>query len=264
MMSTCTGRMAISALIVALGTLVPTIRSTPPMLAQGAATNQPAGAVDQAFLSGLRWRTIGPPRGGRSIAVSGSTSRPHEYYFGATGGGLWKTTDGGNTWRPVSDTFFKTSSVGAVAVAESNPDIVYAGMGEVAMRGNVIQGDGVYKTTDAGKTWSHMGLEKTMTIGRIRVHPANPDIVYVAALGDPYGPNADRGVFKSSDGGKTWDKVLFRSDKAGAVDLTMDAKNPEVLYTDTVGEDRCLGVGGGSQPGLRDHRSRRRRCVPVG
>ena len=230
MLSTCTARMVICSLIVALGTLAPTTRSTTPMLAQAAATNQAAGTIDQALLSGLRWRSIGPPRGGRSIAVSGSSSRPHEYYFGATGGGLWKTTDGGITWRAMADPFFKTSSVGAVAVAESNPDVVYAGMGEVALRGNVIQGDGVYKTTDAGKTWSHMGLEKTMAIGRIRVHPSNPDIVYVAALGDPYGPNADRGVFKSSDGGKTWDKVLFRSDKAGAVDLTMDAKNPDVLY----------------------------------
>ena len=161
MLSTCTARMVICSLIVALGTLAPATRSTTPMLAQAAATNQAAGTIDQALLSGLRWRSIGPPRGGRSIAVSGSSSRPHEYYFGATGGGLWKTTDGGITWRAMADPFFKTSSVGAVAVAESNPDVVYAGMGEVALRGNVIQGDGVYKTTDAGKTWSHMGLEKT-------------------------------------------------------------------------------------------------------
>jgi photosystem II stability/assembly factor-like uncharacterized protein len=162
--------------------------------------------------------------------VAGSTTRPYEYYFGATGGGLWKTTDGGIIWRPVSDAAFKTSSVGAVAVAESNPDIVYVGMGEVALRGNVIQGDGVYKTTDGGLTWSHLGLDKTMTIGRVRVHPANPEVVYVAALGNPYGAGEDRGVFKSTDGGKTWNKALFRSDKAGAVDLSMDPKNPDVLY----------------------------------
>ena len=189
-----------------------------------------AAAVDPVLFSGLRWRSIGPARGGRSIAVAGSTSRPQEYYFGATGGGMWKTIDGGTTWRPVSDRFFKSSSVGAVAVSESIPDIVYAGMGEVALRGNIIQGDGIYKTTDGGKTWTHAGLERTMSVGRIRIHPTNPDIVYVAALGDPYGPNAERGVFKTTDGGKTWTKVLFRNDKTGAVDLAMDPRNPEVLY----------------------------------
>jgi photosystem II stability/assembly factor-like uncharacterized protein len=202
----------------------------PRVYAQQAATVTTRGAVDPAFFGGLRWRSIGPARGGRSIAVAGSTARPLEYYFGATGGGLWKTTDGGLTWRPVSDRFFKSSSVGAVAVAESNPDIVYAGMGEVQLRGNIIQGDGVYKTTDGGRTWTHVGLEKTMAIGRIRVHPSNPDIVYVAALGDPYGPNQERGIFKTTDGGKNWTRALFRDEKTGAVDLSMDAKNPDVLY----------------------------------
>ena len=187
-------------------------------------------AIDTSLLAGLRWRSIGPARGGRSIAVGGSTSRRDEYYFGATGGGLWKTIDGGSTWRPVSDGFFKTSSVGAVAVSESNPDIVYAGMGEVQLRGNVIQGDGVYKSSDAGRTWSHVGLPRSMVISRIRVHPTNPDVVYAAALGDPYGPNAERGIFKSTDGGKSWSSVLFRSEKAGAADLVMDPKNPDVLY----------------------------------
>jgi photosystem II stability/assembly factor-like uncharacterized protein len=199
------------------------------VLAQSRAVTS-AGTVDPALLAGLRWRSIGPARGGRSIAVAGSASRRDEYYFGATGGGLWKTTDGGLTWRPVSDGFFKTSSVGAVAVAESNPDIVYAGMGEVALRGNIIQGDGVYKSTDGGKTWTQTGLEKSMAIGRIRIHPSNPDVVYVASLGDPYGPSESRGVFKSSNGGKTWERVLFRNDKTGAVDLSMDPKNPDVLY----------------------------------
>jgi photosystem II stability/assembly factor-like uncharacterized protein len=189
-----------------------------------------AAGIDPSLLAGLRWRSIGPARGGRSIAVAGSSARRDEYYFGATGGGLWKTTDGGVTWRAVSDGFFKTSSVGAVAVAESQPDTVYAGMGEVELRGNIIQGDGVYKSTDAGKTWTHVGLAKTMSIGRIRVHPTNPDVVYVAALGDPYGPNVERGVFKSTDGGKTWNNVLSRDDKTGAVDLAMDPKNPDTLY----------------------------------
>jgi len=191
---------------------------------------QPAQGIDASLLSGLRWRSIGPARGGRSQAVAGSAKRPMEYYFGATGGGVWKTTDGGANWRPVSDRFFKSSSVGAIAVSESNPDVVYAGMGETQLRGNIIQGDGVYKTTDGGRTWTHVGLEKTRAIGRVRVHPSNPDIVYVAALGDPYLSTPERGVFKSTDGGKTWNRVLFRNDKTGAVDLVMDPKNPEVMY----------------------------------
>ena len=222
-------RLLIAAIALSLPTGAPSsYQAAPP---QPAASAQPPGSVvHPALLEGLGWRSIGPARGGRSIAVGGSTSRPYEYYFGTTGGGMWKTTDGGITWRPVGDDSFETSSVGALAVAESNPDVVYVGMGEVALRGNVIQGDGVYRTTDGGRTWTHLGLERTMTIGRIRVHPANADIVYVAALGDPYGPNAERGVFKSTDGGKTWNKVLFRSEKAGAVDLSMDAKDPDVLY----------------------------------
>jgi photosystem II stability/assembly factor-like uncharacterized protein len=186
--------------------------------------------MDASLLAGLHWRSIGPNRGGRSQTAAGSASSPLEYYFGATGGGVWKTTDGGLTWRPVSDKQIKSSSVGALGIAPSNPDVVYAGMGETELRGNVIQGDGVYKTTDAGKTWTSMGLEKTAAIARIRVHPANPDVVFVAALGNPYGPNPERGIFRSKDGGKTWDRVLFRDDKTGAVDLAMDPKNPDVLY----------------------------------
>jgi photosystem II stability/assembly factor-like uncharacterized protein len=185
---------------------------------------------DQRFFSGLRWRSIGPARGGRSTAVAGSTARPLEYYFGATGGGVWKTTDGGETWNPVADSALKTSSVGAIAVAPSNPDVVYVGMGETQLRGNIIQGDGVYKSADGGKTWTHAGLRETMAIARIRVHPSNPDIVYVAALGNPYGPSRERGVFKSTDGGKTWTTTLFRNEKAGAVDLAMDPENPDVIY----------------------------------
>jgi photosystem II stability/assembly factor-like uncharacterized protein len=178
----------------------------------------------------MRWRSIGPLRGGRSIAVSGSASRPNEFYFGATGGGVWKTTDFGMTWSAVGDENFHTSSVGAIAIAPSNPDIVYAGFGESCFRGNIIQGDGVYKTIDAGKTWSHVGLATTEVISKIRVHPTNPDIVYAAVLGHSYEAHPDRGVYRSKDGGKTWDRVLFRDDRSGAIDLSMDPKNPDVLY----------------------------------
>src|SRR5438105_1285489 len=167
--------------------------------------------VDSTLFRGMEWRSIGPNRGGRSIAVAGSASRLLEYYFGATGGGLWKTNDGGVSWRPVTDGQIKSSSVGAVAVSESNPDVVYVGMGETELRGNVMQGDGVYKSVDGGKTWSHVGLADSQSIARVRIHPSNADVVYVAALGHPYGPNEDRGVFRTKDGGKTWQKILFRN-----------------------------------------------------
>lgn len=185
---------------------------------------------DPSMFNALRWRSIGPNRGGRSIACAGSTSRPFEYYFGAVGGGLWKTVDGGVTWRPVTDGQLKSSSIGAVAVSESNPDVVFVGMGETQLRGNIMQGDGVYRTTDAGKTWAPVGLAETHAISRIRIHPANPDLVYVCALGHPYGPNDERGVFRSKDGGKSWRKVLFRSNHSGAVDLSFDPQNPQVMF----------------------------------
>ena len=169
-----------------------------------------AKPLSKDFYENLEWRNIGPVRGGRSLGSAGSPGRPNEYYFGATGGGLWKSTDGGNEWKAVTDGQITSSSVGAVAVAETNPDIVYIGMGEVQLRGSITQGDGVYKTTDAGKTWRHLGLKETQAISRIRIHPTNPDIVYVAALGHPYGDNEERGVFKSTDGGNTWKKTLIR------------------------------------------------------
>jgi photosystem II stability/assembly factor-like uncharacterized protein len=190
----------------------------------------PGQAADAGPFGPLRWRSIGPERGGRSLAVAGSTARPNEYYFGATGGGLWKTTDGGVTWRPVTDDQITSSSVGAVAVAPSNPDIVYIGTGEADIRGNIIQGDGAYKSTDAGKTWTKIGLVDTQNISKIRVHPTNPDLVYVAAFGHHAAPNAERGVFRSKDGGKTWEKILFRDDKTGAIELIIDPNNPNTLY----------------------------------
>ena len=182
------------------------------------------------FFGVLQWRSIGPDRGGRSIAVAGHRDRPHEYYFGATGGGLWKTIDGGMTWRPVTDGQIKSSSVGAVAVAESHPDIVYLGMGETQLRANVLQGDGLYRSADGGRSWTHMGLHETHAISRIRVHPEDANLVYVAALGNPFAPNSQRGVFRTRDGGRTWKKILFRNDRAGAIDLAIDPKNPRTLY----------------------------------
>jgi photosystem II stability/assembly factor-like uncharacterized protein len=186
--------------------------------------------LDSAFLRQFRWRNIGPDRGGRSIAASGVKGRPREAYFGATGGGLWKTTDGGDTWTPVTDGQITSASVGAVAVSESHPDVVYIGTGESAIRGNIMPGDGIYKSTDAGKTWRHAGFRAVDAISKIRVHPTNPDVVYAAVFGKYSVPSEERGVYKSTDGGKSWRRVLFRDAKSGAVDIAIDRTNPQVLY----------------------------------
>src|SRR5436853_460838 len=186
--------------------------------------------VDDNLMKGLKWRSIGPYRGGRSTAVAGVTGQPNTFYFGATGGGVWKTTDGGINWENVSDTYFKTGSVGAIGISESDANVIYVGMGETPIRGNVSHGDGVYKSTDAGKTWKKVGLEDSRQISRVRVHPKNPDIVYVAAQGHVWAPNEQRGIFKSVDGGKNWQRVLFKSNKAGATDLIIDPVNPNVIY----------------------------------
>ncbi len=192
---------------------------------------QPSPIRTDADLSGaLRWRSIGPFRGGRVTAVAGVASQPLVYYMGATGGGVWKTADAGVTWVNVSDQAFQTGSVGAVAVADSDPNVVYVGTGEACLRANISAGDGVYKSLDAGKTWTHVGLPDSSQIGRIRIHPTNPNLVYVAAVGHPYGPNAERGVFRSNDAGSTWQKILFVDDKTGAADIAMDPSNPRVLY----------------------------------
>ena len=186
--------------------------------------------LDSAVLHGYRWRNLGPDRGGRSIAVTGVRGHPEEAYFGAVGGGLWKTTDGGETWAPVTDGQITSASVGAVAVSGSDPDIVYIGTGECEIRGNIMPGDGIYKSTDGGKTWTHEGFTDVDAICKIRVDPTDPQTVYAAVFGKYSVPSAERGVFKSTDGGQTWRKVLFRNDSTGAIDVELDPGNPRVVY----------------------------------
>ncbi|HZU12482.1 MAG TPA: glycosyl hydrolase [Chloroflexota bacterium] len=178
----------------------------------------------------MRWRLIGPHRGGRVVAVAGHPTERHVFYFGACAGGVWKTTDGGTYWENVSDGYIRTAAIGALAVAPSDPAVLYAGTGETTIRGNVSHGDGVYKSTDSGKTWANVGLADTRQIAKIRVHPTNPDLLYVAALGHAWGPNDERGIFRSRDGGKSWEKILYRDDRTGAADLVMDPTNPRILY----------------------------------
>jgi photosystem II stability/assembly factor-like uncharacterized protein len=189
-----------------------------------------SAATDSVILKGLRWRSLGPERGGRSIAISGVKGQPKVGYFGATGGGLWKTTDGGEHWTNVTDGQIKSSSVGAVAVSETDPNIVFIGMGESCIRGDIQPGDGVYKSTDAGKTWTHVGFANSDAISRIRVHPTNQNIVFVADFGKYGVPSEERGVYKSSDGGATWKRVLFTSANVGAADVEIDRTNPNVMY----------------------------------
>jgi len=186
--------------------------------------------LDSAFLAGYRWRNLGPDRGGRSLGVSGVRGRPNEAYFGAVGGGLWKTTDGGENWKPVTDFQLTSASVGAVAVSETNPDLVILGTGETCIRGNIMPGDGVYRSRDGGKTWDHVGFRESHGISKIRIHPTNPDIIFVASFGKYSAPSEERGVFKSTDGGDTWRRVLYRDDRTGAIDIAIDRNNPDVLY----------------------------------
>jgi photosystem II stability/assembly factor-like uncharacterized protein len=191
-----------------------------------------ATAWDESDLEGLKWREVGPYRGGRSAAVTGIPQERETFYFGSAGGGVWKTTNGGGKWSNISDGFFG-GSIGAVAVSSWDPNVIYVGTGEKTVRGNVSVGDGVWKSTDAGRTWSHTGLKDSQRIPRIRIHPQNPDVVYVAAMGSLFGANEERGVFRSTDGGKNWQKVLYVNAGAGVVDLVMDPTNPRILYAST-------------------------------
>ena len=213
-------------------------------------------ATDQSldsFYQPVKWRNVGPFRGGRSVCASGVTGDSQTYFMGTTGGGLWKTEDAGQLWKNVSDGYFKTGSVGAVSVSESDPNVVYVGMGEHAPRGVMTShGDGVYKSTDAGKTWKHMGLAATQHISRIVVHPKNPDIVYVAAQGALHAPSETRGIYKSTDGGKNWERVLFVNSLTGCSELSMDLNNPQVLYATMWEHQRkpWIVVSGGEGSGV--------------
>ena len=199
-----------------------------PLAAQEVAPG--AVTLDSAFLAGYHWRNLGPDRGGRSIATSGVVGRPQEAYFGATGGGLWKTTDGGENWFPVTDFKVSSASVGAVAVSETEPDLIFIGMGETCIRGNIMPGDGVYRSRDAGETWEHVGFSESDAIANIRIHPTDPNIVYVASFGKYSVPSEERGLFRSTDGGDTWERILFRDERTGAVDIAIDRNNPDVIY----------------------------------
>ena len=191
----------------------------------------PVITVQDSMFHGLKWRNIGPHRGGRSVASSGVVGQPMTYYMGTVGGGIYKTVDDGITWKNISDGFLKTGTVGSIAVSESNPNIVIAGMGEHAARGVMTSmGDGVYKSTDAGKSWKHIGLDKTRHISDVIIDPTNPDIIFVAAQGAQYGGSSERGIYRSMDGGATWERTLFVNNKTGASDLSMDMKNPSILY----------------------------------
>ena len=188
-------------------------------------------SIRDNVINNLHWRCIGPPRGGRVVAVAGHPTNIAEFYFGACAGGVWKTNDAGISWHNISDGYLNTASVGAIAVSDSDPNVIYVGTGESCIRTNVSPGDGVYKSTDGGRTWENIGLNETKHISQIRIDPNNADLVYVAALGHAFGENDERGVFRSSDGGENWEKVLFVSNKAGAADLSMDANNPRIIIS---------------------------------
>ncbi len=189
-------------------------------------------SYEEELYSGLQWRCVGPYRGGRSAAVTGVSGKPDLFYMGSAGGGVWRTKDGGQTWENISDGFFG-GSIGAVEVARSDNNVIYVGGGECTVRGNTSFGYGMWKSVDAGKTWKQVGLKNARHIPRVRVHPDNPDLVYAAVLGDLYQSSDERGVYRSKDGGETWERVLFANADAGAYELILDPNNPRIIYAST-------------------------------
>jgi len=188
-------------------------------------------SADSAFFNGLHYRLVGPARGGRVTTVTGVPSQPKTFYMGVASGGLFRTIDGGVTWTPLTDGKVPLGSTGCVAVADSDPNIIYLGTGSDSVRSNVSTGRGMYKSIDGGQTWKFIGLYNAGQIGAVRIHPTNPDVVWVSAVGDIFKPNDERGVFKTTDGGQTWRKVLFVSDQVGAMDVELQPGNPNVVYT---------------------------------
>jgi len=195
----------------------------------GIAFAGPQQGFDANLIRGMKWRLVGPFRGGRVLAVEGIPGEPNAYLMGAVAGGVWKTADGGATWMPISDGQM-IASIGSIAVAPSNHNIIYVGSGEACIRGNISYGDGVYKSSDGGRTWSNVGLRDSRHIGSVIVDPRNPDVVLVAALGHAYGPNAERGIFRTGDGGKTWTKVLYQNDRTGGISVAYDPGNSSVVF----------------------------------
>src|SRR5215467_11132838 len=213
----------LSCVLIAICTGVPAHAQTAPRPAT--MTN-----VDPSFFNGLRYRLVGPSRGGRVTTVTGVPSQPKTFYMGVASGGLFRTTDGGTTWAPLTDGKVPLGSTGSVAVADSDPNIIYLGTGSDDVRSNVSTGRGIYKSTDGGQTWKFIGLYNAGQIGAVRIHPTNPNIVWVSAQGDAFKANSERGVFKTTDGGATWKKVLFVSDRVGAMDVELKPGNPDVVY----------------------------------
>ncbi len=239
--------------LLAVACLVPIVSGAPLGVTQQQTATTPVAStahVPEEMLHGFQYRMTGPHRGGRATAVAGVAGDHRTFYMGATGGGVWKTTDAGDVWENVSDRFFSVGSVGAIAVAPSDPKIVYVGTGSANIRSNIELGHGSYKSTDAGATWSSIGLEEAGQIAKIRIDPRDTNRVYVAAVGHAFGPNPLRGVLRSRDGGKTWDKVLFVNDHTGAVDLVMASDKPDVLYAVMwTGERQPWGMVAGSAEG---------------
>jgi photosystem II stability/assembly factor-like uncharacterized protein len=214
---------ALIALILAISILPASVRSA------ASSTPTQSTTIDEKLFNGMRWRQIGPFRGGRALAIEGVVGEPDTYYFGAVAGGVWKTTDGGANWTPLFDKA-PISSIGAIAVAPSDHNVIYVGTGEAAIRGNTTYGTGVFKSIDGGKTWDNVGLKETRQIGAVIVDPRNENVVLVAALGHAFGPNQERGIFRTSDGGKTWTKVLLKDEKTGGIDVVFDPHNPNIVF----------------------------------